>query len=182
MTASHRKSIKAFTLMELVVSIAIIAVLSMIIVPNIVEYTRNSKIKAANNNAEIIYRAAQDWLVEQEIDHKGLFPSVASDPTSAFIRSTASNVQAPGQGNTSGSGISFNIEQYISSMVTVEGQWRVVIDPVEYKCVYVSWIQNDTSNILKTDADLYFYDESAQREYINTAQDIVGIYPYKNKA
>lgn len=180
MAISYRRSLKAFTLMELVVVISIIAILSMILVPNIIEYTRSAKIKTANNNAEIIYRAAQDWLVEQEIDHKDLFPSSNPNPSSAFLRSTATKAQAPGQGSSEGSGVTIDIEQYISNMVSIEGEWRVVIDPDSYKCLYASWVQQDDAGILKTDADLFFNNENKQRENLASSSSLIGVYPYRD--
>lgn len=175
-----KKSLKAFTLMELVVVLSIIAILSMVLVPNIIEYTRNAKIRTANSNAEIIYRAAQDWLVEQEIDHRDIFPSTNPNPSSAFLRSSASKVQAPGQGSSEGSGIEMDIEQYISNMVSIEGEWRVVIDPDSYKCLYAIWTQQDNTGALKTDADLFFNNESKQRDYLASSSSLIGVYPYKD--
>ena len=43
------KSLKGFTLLELIVVIAIISVLLMIIVPNMTDYIRTSRIREAND-------------------------------------------------------------------------------------------------------------------------------------
>ena len=56
------KSLKGFTLLELIVVIAIISVLLMIIVPNMTDYIRTSRIREANDQAQQIYVATQDYL------------------------------------------------------------------------------------------------------------------------
>ena len=56
------KSLKGFTLLELIVVIAIISVLLMIIVPNMTDYIRTSRIREANDRAQQIYVATQDYL------------------------------------------------------------------------------------------------------------------------
>ena len=53
------KSLKGFTLLELIVVIAIISVLLMIIVPNMTDYIRTSRIREANDRAQQIYDATQ---------------------------------------------------------------------------------------------------------------------------
>lgn len=56
------RGLKGFTLLELVVVIAIISVLLMIIVPNMTDYIRTSRIREANDQAQQIYMATQDYL------------------------------------------------------------------------------------------------------------------------
>ena len=56
------KALKAFTLLEMIVVIAIIIVLSSIMVPNIMGRRRIARIQAANDGAYQIYVAAQNYL------------------------------------------------------------------------------------------------------------------------
>ena len=56
------RSLKGFTLLELIIVIAIISVLLMIIVPNMTDYMRSNRMRAANDKAQQLYMATQDYL------------------------------------------------------------------------------------------------------------------------
>ncbi|MCR5806827.1 MAG: prepilin-type N-terminal cleavage/methylation domain-containing protein [Oscillospiraceae bacterium] len=57
-----KSTTKGFTLIELIVVIAIIVVTSAILVPNIIGQRRMAKIQSANDGAYNVYVAAQDYL------------------------------------------------------------------------------------------------------------------------
>lgn len=58
------KKLKGFTLTELIVVIAIIGVLSAIIVPSYMSWIAHSKVRKQNNNAKVIFNAAQTIVQE----------------------------------------------------------------------------------------------------------------------
>lgn len=61
-----RRKLKGFTLLELIVVVAIIAVMAAVLVPNVMDYIRSSKIRSANEQAQQIFMAAQDYLVSEQ--------------------------------------------------------------------------------------------------------------------
>lgn len=61
----HRK-LKCFTLVELIVVIAIIGVLAAILVPSMMGYVKSSRLKTANSNAKLVYTTVSSICSEQE--------------------------------------------------------------------------------------------------------------------
>lgn len=58
-----KRSLKAFTLIEVIVVIAIIGVMAALLVPRLISYLGDSKLSTANANAKLVYNCSSIFVV-----------------------------------------------------------------------------------------------------------------------
>lgn len=107
-----RKTVKGFTLVELIVVIAIIGVLAAILVPSMLGYVKKSKVSGMNSNAKSLYDAVATSLVE--IDSEG---GIVPGGTYSYAPNSTQKTVTPGSDSKNKNYLDHKIENYFASIV-----------------------------------------------------------------
>lgn len=150
------KKLRGFTIVELIVTMAIIAILAAILVPVLMHYTTDARIAKLNTNARHVYGAAS-YAIADCIAYPGMG---VIDPNTIYT-GDASDLIA-----YSSSGGHCNMTKYLGNDFT--GSFAFVTDSTGSGCTYALWSE---SIIAVSDVK-----HLTQQEIEN---DNIGCYPIK---
>lgn len=104
------KRLKGFTMMELIVVMAILAVLCGVLVPNGLAWIRDSKLKTCNSEAKVVFNSAVTVLQDYQLE--GKVASIGSDGIIELSKGD-SNVATPKITSKLGSNFGENSVWYV---------------------------------------------------------------------
>lgn len=124
------KKVKGFTLIELIVVIAIIGILASILVPTMIGFIRDSKAARLNGNAKSIYNAAQLAITDYNNGISGANKYI--EPDCVYTGSD------DGQAHPSnGSDEICDLTKYLGKKFG--GYFAFKTDKMGYGCVFAMW-------------------------------------------
>lgn len=142
------KKLKGFTLTELIIVIAIIGILSAVLVPSYMSWIANSKVRKQNNNARVIFNAAQTVVQEYQFKERTMDDSDKNIGSGTFEFYWDKDTGATATGTATKVGDTTFINEFASQVNRIYGDqgvttYRITVDDYIVKAVVASSDNNN---------------------------------------
>ena len=167
---------KRGSILSTILTIIVILAMILVMIPVVSTIVFDGKLKKSNDNAALIYNAAQLWLNDAKSNGTRLASATGATEI-AYKSENNSNLKSAISSDSNF--IVMELAGHIKSKIT--GYWYVSVNPSDYTVVYALWCESKIpDDMLKKQAN-----KIEQKKEFKDSEFIIGCYPlptltYKN--